>query len=392
MADDEKNQGGTVVEGGGDTVAKSAAPVKDTYDRGALEAKVSGQLAALGGLEDGADDTAEEAVEEPVEEAEAPAEEEAAAETDESAVKAEEDSPEEKTEDEPEEVAEDEEQQPEAKAKPPAAKKGPTLPAHLRRTLKAYEWDDADIDAAYAANPGGFLITAQKLHNTRSQETARWAEIGRAQRPKEDAEGGQSQKQELPAHIDAKTGLFKAPDIDAMVEKYGNEELVREIAGPVATVIQQINGILPDLLSGIASIRQSKMEAAARQIDGFFQSDSMKAYTGVYGTDSNKLDEKQLGNRNKVLELADALIAGARSQGRKLSNEEAMLMAHDTVGSEFKAQAIRKDIKKQVKQRASGISLKPTKKGTAGGNTGPAKNRTELEARTKGRLAAIFSN
>ena len=101
------------------------------------------------------------------------------------------------------------------------------------------------------------------------------------------------------------------------------------------------------------------------------------------------MSEPQTENRNKVLELADALITGAAQQGRQLTVNEALTLAHDSVSGGFKTQAIRKQVKSAVQTRNKGITIRPTQKGSQP-NTGPAKGRDELESRTRDRLAAVF--
>lgn len=371
MADEIENSSAAAE---GSTVETPAAPVKEPeFDRAALEAKVSKGLAALRDepAEPAAEPkpAAEEPAAEPVEE---PATAEAAVEE-----------PAEPDE-EPKEGEEKPEQQPEAK-KPT----GPTLPAAYRRSLKAYDWSDEEIDSAFKANPAEFTVTAQRLHSNRNTELARWADAGRAARTAQE----QAAPREKPApspHLDTTKGTIKPVDVAAMVEKYGNEELVTEIAGPVNAAIELINAVLPDLMTGVQSIHASRQDTLTRQIDGFFGGDELKSYAEFYGQASASMTEPQVQNRNKVLELADSLIAGAAQQGRKLTTDEALTLAHDSVSGGFKVQAIRKDIKTKVAARGKGLTLKPSTAQGKGPAGGPVKNAAELESRTKSRLAAVF--
>jgi hypothetical protein len=338
-------------------------------DRSTLESKVGDKLAALDW--DGiGDDTAEpaEAKEAKAEEGAEPAEEKA---EDESAT------PDEEGEEQEEQETEQPEQQP--KGEQP---KGPTLPAAYVRSLKAYGWEDADIQAAMKADPANFMVAAGRIHKNRSDETARWAELGRQSRTRQDQPAGEQKATPAQAQI-------KPVDREALVEKYGNEELVGEIVGPVNEAIAQINAVLPDLMTGVQSVQQSRQEALSRQIDQFFGGDELKTYAEFYGKDSASMAEPQIENRNKVLELADALIAGAAQQGRNLTVGEALMLAHDSVSGSFKVQAIRKQVKSAVQARNKGITIRPTQKGSQA-NDGPAKNRNELESRTRDRLAAVF--
>lgn len=289
------------------------------------------------------------------------------------------------TEEEPtEEASTDEsteEQQPD-----PTEDPAPTFPGAWRRTLHAYDWTDDEIAEAMDQEPNArasFMATAQKLHANRNAELAKWADMGRKER---NAQPDAATEPGKPA-VDPETGKFAPSNIEALVEKYGNEDLVREIAQPFNDMLDQINGIMPDLVSGVQSIRESRQQVLSGQIEQFFGSEDLKAYSEVYGADPNSLSEDQVETRNKVLEFADALVAGASLQGRKLSAVEAMELAHDSVSGEFKEKAIRTKIRKSVTARSKGISLKPT--GKVAQKAGP-KTRGELEKDVRSRLASAF--
>jgi hypothetical protein len=361
-------------------VSEASTPAEPAFDRSALESTVGDKLAALDWDGIGGDEPAEPK----------PAAKPAAAEKDEAATEegAEPSEEAEATDDAAatpdEEGAEKEqaEEQPEPQPKGEAKPTGPTLPAAYVRSLKAYGWEDAEIQAAMKADPANFLVAAQRIHKNRSDETARWAELGRQSRTQQDQPAGEQKATPARAQI-------KPVDVEALVEKHGNEDLVREITGPVNEAIAQINAVLPDLMTGVKSVQESRQQTLGRQIDGFFGGDELKPYAEFYGKDSASMSESQVENRNKVLELADALIAGAAQQGRALNVEEALTLAHDSVSGGFKVQAIRKQVKSAVQTRNKGITIRPTQKGSQA-NDGPAKNRNELESRTRDRLAAVF--
>ena len=228
------------------------------------------------------------------------------------------------------------------------------------------------------------MATAQKLHSNRNAELAQWAKMGRIER---DAKPDPT-KESVQSAADPETGKFAPSNIDALVEKYGNEDLVREIAEPFNKMLEEINGIMPDLVSGVQSIRESRQQVLAGQVERFFGGDDLKTYAEAYGTDTNSLSDDQVAKRNQVLEFADAMVAGASLQGRKLSTDEALMLAHDSVSGDFKEKAIRTEIRKSVTVRAKGVSLKPT--GKVAVKTGP-KTREELEKDVRVRLASVFT-
>ena len=229
-------------------------------------------------------------------------------------------------------VEEEAEQPPEA----PAAT-GPILPDSYIRSLKAYGWSDAEISSAHKADPAAFTLTAQKLHWNRAKEIAQFAELGRrqAERPKVEAK----------APVASKPGLI---DIDDLIEKHGNEELIRDLYTPVNAFMEQITAMLPDLNSGVKAIRDSQQHTLGTQIDEFFKGPELAQFSTVYGKDYVSATPEQSQSRMKVLEFADAVIAGAQLQGRDLSLSEALGMAHEAVSANFKTTAIRNEIKKGV--------------------------------------------
>lgn len=353
--------------------ADAPARQEPGMERSALEAKVSQGLAGLREID------APVETEEPAAEAEAEAEKPAAESPD----------PEpEPDEDGKEEGAEGESD--DAEKQQPVVKKttGPTLPASYIRTLKAYDWTDDEIAEAFRANPAAFTVTAQKMHANRNSEVARWADLGRASRQVAPAE----ETKETPGanRVDIRAGQIKPINVPALTEKYGNEELVREIAEPLNSVIEQLNAVLPDVLRAAESNQAAQVQALESQVNGFFGGEELKPYATLYGGDKD-LSKENLDARNKVLELADALIAGAKLQGRTLKTVEALELAHDSVSSGHKTQAARQELKKSVTTRNKGITLKPSVKGAKDKSSIPA-NRGELEARTRSRLAQAFGS
>lgn len=264
--------------------------------------------------------------------------------------------------------------------------KAPILPDAYRRSLKAYEWTDDEITNALAQGGQKFVESAAKMHQTRSKELAGWAELGRKQRPETPVVVA-----EKPS-VAVQTGTLKPVDVKALKAKYGDEALIDEIVGPVNALMDQINQILPQVRETQAASQTAKQENLGRQIDGFFGSENMKAHATTYGTETGKLAPEQLSSRNKVLELADALIGGASLQGRQLSFNEAMELAHDSVTGPAKEQAARTKLTSQLQQRAKGISLKPgTRKPGAGAPLSAAANRSALEKRTTSALQKAFA-
>lgn len=355
-----------------------AAPAAETeFDRSALESAVASNMAEVFGDDTPVDDV--EQVETPADPAETEtpatdAEKEAAA----KGVTAEGDA--ETKEDEVVEEAAAEGEKPADKAG--EVSKAPTLPAAYRRSLKAYEWTDEEIDRA-ATDPN-FLTTAAKIHATRNAETAKTAELGRQARQQ-----NTTQQQDTSAAITA----LKLVDSAALKKQYGEDALIDSIVSPINAVVEQINKILPVIQQTQQKSQTAELETLGRQIEGFFGGAELKPYTELYGLDLSKLNDKQLESRNKVLETADALIVGAKLQGRTMSLGDALTLAHDSVSGTFKTQAARTTIKTQLKARERGITLKPGNRGSniAANGAGKVSSRGDLEKKVKAGLASVFA-
>lgn len=242
------------------------------------------------------------------------------------------------------------------------------IPAAYRRSLKAYQWSDSEIDAAAKANPEGFLKMAEKIHMNRVQETQRWADLGRKERT-------------TPAP--APKAEAKKFDAAALRAKYGNE--------PFIDAMELQHSQLEEARAFMSSSRErqaaQELESLTKQVDGYFSSKELEPYHDHYGKSGQTLSDKQLAERQKVLETADLLISGARSMGRPITLDEALTMAHDSVSSPIAAKVAVKKIETQVKARQQQITLRPGSRAPAP----KAADRKDLEGKVKGSLAKIFS-
>lgn len=279
-----------------------------------------------------------------------------------------------------------------------AATEVPTLPDSHRRSLKAYGWDDSEIDAALTENPDGFRRTASKMHESRVAESQQWAALGRQARQSstetddDDAieQPAQRQSKQVRQPIN-KSGRMAEIDTVALKAKYGDDPMVDEIVGPVNAAIKQINQVLPGLTDAVQVVRATQAEQLEKQVDGFFN--GLKNYDKFYGKDTATCSDEQFEKRNAVLGLADAMVVGAAQQGRRISTADAMQLAHESVSASQRERTIREGIRTSVKKRSKSITLKPGKAGesNSGSQSSKApKDRNELEARTRARLNAAF--
>lgn len=378
---DELETGAAAGTGAADETTQTVSD-PPAFDRAGLETKVNEGLAALFG-DEAADEDASTTVEEATdaEIAETPAEETP---TDEAI--------EEASTDEDAEAAAKKEEKPGEKTPVAPKSNAPTLPAAHRRSLKAYGWEDAEIDDNLTSLGEKFLTTAARLHKNRNDEVAAWAEAGRTARQQSSATSQQNdaaqQQQQLRTTQTPPTALAKV-DAAKLKEHYGEDALIDSIVGPINAVVEQINAILPAVQQTQQRSQQAEIEMLSRQVDAFFGGKELEPYAEVYGKPGKgELSPTQIATRNKVLETADALMVGAKFQGRTLTLDEAMQLAHDSVSSGFKVQTARTQIKNDLKARQASITLRPAAKAAAskvGGGT-----RTDLEKKVASGLKAVF--
>lgn len=266
-------------------------------------------------------------------------------------------------------------------AAPTAPTKSPTLPAAYVRSLKAMEWTDEEI--ADAAKRPELLPTIAKIHNTRNKEIQAWAEMGRKTR--QDQTPATTEKKPV---VSAKQGDYEKIDAEALKKKYGEDELIDALVGPLNAKLEAVHKLLPLIEQVQQNSQRAELETLGTQIETFFGGKELEPFKDVYGSVKKGLNEKNLDARNKVLEYADALVAGARQQGRTLSLGEALAFAHDSVSSGFKEQTVRTAIKTQMKQRERGISLKPGTKSVI--TSDKVSTRKDLERKVSDGLAATF--
>ena len=269
-----------------------------------------------------------------------------------------------------------------------AADDAPTLPAAYVRSLKAAEWSDDEIKSAFKSQGTGFLTFARKVHETRNAEIAKMAELGWQAKA---GKTGPVAQPAAPAAIPQ--GALAKLDMEELRKKYGDDELLNVLVGPVNGVIDRINAVLPQVTAAQKRTDQAANDTLGKQVEGFFAGVELKPFKEFYGDGPvHKLPEAQIETRRQVLEYADALCAGAAFQGRTLPVEEALTMAHDAISAKFKKSAAREEIRGELQKRNKGLSVKPSGRGANPGGEKPAKNRDELEKNVASRMKRVFTS
>ena len=253
------------------------------------------------------------------------------------------------------------------------------LPENHRRSAKAQGWTDEEIDAAFLVNPDRASAMFERTHTSRTSEIATWAAIGREKR-----EEDERKSQAAPAP--EPTPILAPINANALVEEYGNPEFVNSIVGPINAMIERMQPILANAAAAQESAEQAQMVALRQVTDGFFTAADMTPYKDLYGENVEALTDDQISKRKGIFEYADALIAGARAQGRTVSVPEALQLAHDSQTTPFQKTIIRDEIRTKVTKRNAGITLRPTSQ--SGPN--PGMTTADLESKTEDRLEKAF--
>lgn len=258
----------------------------------------------------------------------------------------------------------------------------PILPDAHRRSLHAYGWKDEDIDSELKARPEDFLRTSERLHANRNAEVAGWAMAGRQARavspPQPDVSEPVTDATPHPAVI----------DISKLKAEHGDDSLIDAIVGPVNAAL----AVMTEATKAQAAREQeTEVRIFMQKVGKFFGSSELKTYLPFYGDDAvGQPSEDQFGRRNAVLEMADAVRSGATLQGRNMSIEEALMIAHDSVSNEYQQQAAQTALQKAAKKRNAGITMKPASRRTLPASGGPI-DRAELENRVRANMAIAFA-
>lgn len=260
--------------------------------------------------------------------------------------------------------------------------KTPTLPVGYRRAALARGFTDKEIDEYLATSPSqeDVLGTFKPVFDEWQRDNSLWSERGRqlmaASKPEpKPGEGSDADDENVePEPIDA----------EALVEQYGNEDLVKALVPQLNAAILE-NRKLKERLDRVeGSVTQSQDAAQTTREEtlfnltqAFFTSDTMKPYNELYGTDVKTLTEAQVENRMKLLEGADYLIRGALDHGRELTVVEALDRAHSHVSRDSVEAVVRAQIRDKVKARTQ--VLNSTKAATSSALGGGESTMTEAE-------------
>lgn len=298
----------------------------------------------------------------------------------------------------------------EAPGQGPAAKE-PTgddaIPPHLIEAARRRGWSEDRIQRLVKADPDLAFDTFDQLHQDANELSTRYAEMGRmlagqtgqhipqangqppAQFPGQ-APGQQGGVQNTaqptsPQQGQAggqQQGLLPAFKFAEEVTKDLDEDFRKGVLDSVAGHLNQINDVINNVVGQHQGwIQERQREVLFQQVDQFF--DGRKDYNKLYGAgDRSSLEPDQMALRQRVVEQADAIRAGAMYQGRQLTVHEALEMAHNLVTSKHQKETARREIQGQVRKRNGQITVRPTHRSGAPENSrDPLSKATSTAAR-----------
>ena len=180
-----------------------------------------------------------------------------------------------------------------------------------------------------------------------------------------------------------------ATDYSDIEEEYGRDS-------PIVTRIKQQDADMAELKAARAAEpppQTSVDPVIMTTLDNFFGGDGMKPFQEYYGKveagDWRALDAGEFARREAVIAQAEQMVLGAQVQGEAMPLDVALGRAHLMVSEGMREQAIRAEIKSQIKAKAKGVTLTPSSSGTGvstGLNPDGTKTQAQLEADTAARL------
>jgi hypothetical protein len=272
-----------------------------------------------------------------------------------------------------------------------AADDAPSLPESWRRALTWAGWTEAEIDEGLSKAPDTLRDTAERLHMKRAEQAAEWGRKGR-EHIEQSRSGGENRgdetvsslKQPKSANVDG----IPLIDVAALKDEHGDDPLIDKIVGPVNDILDRINKVLPAINDATDGFSRLESDRIGQMVDDFFGQKHVEPYRQFYGESFQTASDEQLDNREQVLTLADAIMAGAELQGRELTTSEALEFAHLSIAAEFKTAAVRDELVKSVRKRGQSVSVRPSRSKNAGKQ---ADSRTSLEHKVADGLSSVFT-
>lgn len=252
------------------------------------------------------------------------------------------------------------------------------LPEAYIRAAVHQGWDEKEVKDFFEASPEVALRTFAKIHESTNKLSAEFARLGRVEPTKE-----------TPAKTATEANKTTEEDgtLAALKEEYGEDSIMVKAFATMQDKLAEATKV--QVKEEVAPEPDSAVQAT---VDKFFTDPALKPYAKFYGEGKNAdtLTVGQMNNRWSMLEMADRIIAGSEKQGREVSPEDAMEMAHLSVSEKHRTEALRTELKSKVKKRAKGVTLKPAKGKKVVSETDAKKTEKQLESSVSAKLKSMF--
>ena len=262
-----------------------------------------------------------------------------------------------------------------------------SLPDAYYRAAVHQGWEPDEIKEFFEADPEKALKTLAKIHESTNKITTEFARLGRVNLKSVDKD--KTADFQTATEANAAAGV----DIAAIKEQYGDDSAVVKAFEVMQSKLDAV--VIPHTDSNSVqndANQQVDDPAVKVMVDKFFIDPALKPYVDFYGAgkDAAKLTKEQTGNRWSMLEMADNIIIGSQAQGRNITAEEAMEMAHLLVSEPVREKALRVELSTKVKKRAKGVTLRPAKSKAAKTDTDGKVTEKQLEERVQQKLNNVF--
>ena len=259
----------------------------------------------------------------------------------------------------------------------------PILPAGYRRAALARGWSDEEISHYLELNPKEAETRFAEIFNSWQSDNALWSERGRRLAEVDKTTNTKS--------VESETNELKPLDTKAIIEKYGNDDLVNQLVPRLNEAIDKVNKA-SEKFSQVESVAQdANQKALFDQTQSYLLSDEMRPFRDAYGTAVDALTPVQVETRMKLFGEADIIIRGALEHGKQLSVHDALERAHAHLSHGQIEETVRAQIRESLQKRTK--TLQSSKETTLSMAKITASNAPvsdeELERRTEQRLAAL---
>lgn len=261
----------------------------------------------------------------------------------------------------------------------------PAIPDNYYRAAIHRGWTPERISKLYEADPEGTVDFLKKTYEDVNSMSKQFADFGRKAKEMQQAPAAKQEPEQKPDVFDPEA-FKKVYDEDpaaAMVLMF--EAMQKQSQQQPQAPVQQPQQTSQDEMRE----RLSNLE----QLNGFFNDDDLKAFGDYYGQ-SKKLDwgditPDQYANRKALVDRADEILVGAELLQTGMSIREAVEKAHLEITAPMLKEIVRQDIIKQVKKKAKGATLRPTKRKEKAPKPGGKLSNDEVIDKIDARLATL---